>query len=242
MKIVKWFALGGLLGAALFIGLLYMIKTVTRHSPSAPYVRYHNYPLNQKAIEQAEDFTVLISDEGFGGIGRGTGILLDSTHVLTCAHMVPEDNAHDMWVYTRPVHTVYKARPVFGSQYKDLAILELSAPVERSHYAVFNSSYTVGQPITIIGNTLGCMQWFVSYGLISGSKTIYLLTDGLIRGGNSGGPWINDNGEVLALTDWGLQDNKGKNLEISGGISAATIQVFLQNWKEPSILQMLLGG
>src|SRR5258708_3950425 len=64
----------------------------------APTTRYHGYELNRQAIWRARAFTVLISNEGFGGVGRGTGVLIDSTHVLTCAHMV-EGPKDDLWIF-----------------------------------------------------------------------------------------------------------------------------------------------
>ena len=51
-----------------------------------PTTRYTGYHYNHAAIERAKQFTVLISNEGFGGVDRGTGILVDARHVLTCAH------------------------------------------------------------------------------------------------------------------------------------------------------------
>lgn len=215
--------------AGVILGSLHLLIP-QKNIREVPHVRLSNYALNHKAIERARSFTVLISNEGFGGVARGTGILIDETHVLTCAHMV-ESKSDDIWVFPYPVHTVFKATPVYGDRRHDLAILELNQPVTLPYYAVFSSSYTIGEPITIIGNTLGCMQWFTSYGLISGAKAFYLLTDGLVRGGNSGGPWINDAGEVVALTDWGLQNRKGQNIEISGGVNAAAIQIFINGWK-----------
>lgn len=209
-----------------------------------PVTRYHGYELNREAIEKAKAFTALISVEGFGGVGRGTGVLIDATHVLTCAHMLNSDK-DDMWIFPYPGNVVLKGKPVFVSRSDDLAILELNHPVVIPHYAVFMDMHYDGEPITIIGNILGCMKWFVSYGIVSGDFQSFVLTDGLIHGGNSGGPWINEQGEVVALTDWGLENSKGVEEGVSGGVSAKTIHAFLKAWKAPSmsqILQMIIGG
>jgi S1-C subfamily serine protease len=209
-----------------------------------PTTRYHGYELNRVAINRAKSFTVLISREGFEGWGRGTGVLLDAMHVLTCAHMVegPED---DLWIFPYPAGVVAKGKPVFVNRGMDLAILELDKAVVIPYYAVFMDMHYDGEPITIIGNTLGSMKWFVSFGIVSGDFESFLLTDGVLYGGNSGGPWINEQGEIVALTDWTLQNGKGESLGIHGGIAAKTIHEFLRSWKSPSIgqiLQMLLGG
>lgn len=219
----------------------------TRHIPEVrakiPSTRYHGYAINRAAIDRTKAFTVLISNEGFSGVGRGTGVLVDPTHVLTCAHMIqgPQD---DLWIFPYPVGIVAKGRPVFVHKAVDLAILELDKPVNLSYYATFQEAHYDGEPITIIGNTLGSMKWFVSFGIISGDCENFLLTDGTLYGGNSGGPWINERGEVVALTDWTLV-YRGVESGIHGGVSAKTIHEFLGAWKSPMmgiILQMISGG
>lgn len=207
----------------------------------APTTRYHGYKLNRSAIAKAKGFTVLLSNEGFAGTGRGTGVLIDSKHVLTCAHMLmgPKD---DMWIFPYPAGIVVKGKPVAVDTGDDLAVLELSTPVVVAHYAKFRESHYDGQPITIIGNTKGAMRWFVTFGIISGEWEGFILTDGVLYGGNSGGPWINEWGEVVALTDWTLLNRDGVESSIHGGVSAMTINKFLKSWKSPSILQILMGS
>jgi S1-C subfamily serine protease len=195
--------------------------------------------IDPDVLETVKGFTVLISDEGFGRVSRGTGVIIDSTHVLTCAHMVPNDGS--MWIYTYPLHRVVMGKPIFGDRFHDLAIIELSEPVILDQYAIFKTKYTLGQPILVLGNILGGMRWFSSYGILSASADFYLMTDAVSHGGNSGGPWVDFDGNVLALTDWGLEMNH-KELGIGGGIKAETIQQFLKNWKNPNLLQILLGG
>jgi S1-C subfamily serine protease len=168
---------------------LEMHRAVPKPRVKAPTTRYHGYELNREAINRAKGFTVLISDEGFGGVGRGTGVLLDATHVLTCAHMV-DGPLDDMWIFPYPTGIVVKGKPVFVDKAEDLAIIELSRPVFVEHYAVFQDMHYDGEPITIIGNTMGAMKWFVTFGIVSGEWEGFILTDGTLYGGNSGGPWI----------------------------------------------------
>lgn len=221
-------------------GLLY--HKIRRPTPrvKVPVTRYHGYDINRLSIAKA--FTVLISNEGFGGVGRGTGVLIDSTHVLTCAHMV-ESKSDDMWIFPYPGSIVVKGKPVSVNRSDDLAILELSAPVHVAQYATFQTAHYDGQPLTVIGNTKGSMQWFVTFGIVSGNYETCLLTDAVLYGGNSGGPWINEQGEVIALTDFTFLNHDGSESGIHGGVAAATIQAFLQQWKAPSmgdILRMIL--
>lgn len=224
--------------------ILYKKLHVPVAHATTPVTRYHGYELNRQAIHKAKAFTVLISNEGFGGVGRGTGVLIDPTHVLTCAHMV-EGPHDDMWIFPYPGEIVVKGKPVFISQANDLAVLELSKPVTVPHYAVFQDMHYDGQPLTVIGNTKGSMKWFVSFGIVSGDFENFLLTDAVLYGGNSGGPWINEQGEIVALTDFTFLHRDGSHSDIHGGVSAKTIHAFLKRWKAPSIfdvLQMMMGG
>jgi S1-C subfamily serine protease len=220
------------------VGLVAGHKHTPKPSVKAPTTRYHGYALNREAIQRAKQFTVLISNEGFGGIKRGTGVLLDSTHVLTCAHV----EAEGAWIYPYPGREVVYAKVIRMDQQHDLAILLLDRPVVIDHYATFQDQTYDGEPITIIGNALGGMKWFVSYGIISGSERFYLLTDGLVLGGNSGGPWINEYGQVVAISDWALQSSTHQPLGINGGVSAATIHAFFDQPSGAEMLMRLLGG
>jgi S1-C subfamily serine protease len=219
----------------------YLRSRAPRMSRKAPHVRENGYVVNHLYIERTKWFTVLISNEGFGGVGRGTGIIIDPKHVLTCAHMV-ESKDDDIWIFPYGGPYVDKGHPVFVSRSRDLAVLELEIPIEGAPVVTFQPNVDDGQPITIIGNTLGSMKWFVTYGVISGSYKSYILTDGLVKGGNSGGPWINEKGEVLGLSDWGLQTRKGQDVGISGAVSARTIQEFLKSWQHPDLLDLIMNG
>ena len=208
------------------------IATLNPRYP-APYI-------NPKALETVKDFTVLISDEGMGGVSRGTGIVLNSTQVLTCAHMLPNPGS-EMWIYTHPVSVVRIGTVQYFDRFKDLALIGVTPPIVLSHYPTIQSFHEVGEPIIVVGNILGSMQWFTSYGIIANTYGGFLLTDALIHGGNSGGPWLNYQGDVIGLTDWKYELD-GKDTGIGGGISGSTIKQFLNDAKHPNLLQMLFGG
>jgi len=206
----------------------------------APTTHYHGYDLNKRAIRRMKTLTVLISAEGFGGISRGTGVLIDSRHVLTCAHVANHHN-DEMRVFLYPGYISAVAKTVYQDQSKDLAILELDVSAKAPYWPTFEPNVWDGEPITIIGNALGSMKWFVAYGIISGGDKRDLYTDGLVLGGDSGGPWINEKGKIVAISDWGL-GRRGEETGISGGVAAKTILQFLEDWKHPSLLQRLFGG
>ena len=195
-------------------------------------------PARASVIDNEKSLTVLIENYEMGGAGLGTGVLLDPTHVLTCFHMVrtPKD---DLMVFTYPLGRVVKARIEGADQSNDLMVLVLESSVTVKVPPVFVNKYTIGEPITVIGNALGGMHWFVTKGVISEESQGFLLTDALINPGNSGGPWFNEKGEIVALTDWRI--GPGDHYPgMAGGISATTINRMLDMRAQQMDAQFLL--
>lgn len=192
-------------------------------------------------IERTKQVTVLISNEGFGGVGRGTGVLINRMHVLTCAHLIQSWD-DDLYLYLYD-GTFVKGKPMAGDKRKDLAIILLDRPVKVPHVAVFTDKTQPGEHIAIVGNTLGAMKWYVSGGVVSGYHKGWVLTDAFQIGGNSGGPWINTKGEIVALAAWGLHSHQGVRLGVNGGIGTPLIRKFIDEVKHPKTLfEILLGG
>lgn len=197
-------------------------------------------------IEDEKTMTVIVTNDGFEGSGRGTGIILDEKHVLTCAHMFQHEN-DTLFVYTYPFGRVIKAHIEGASKGRDVAILVLESSVTVKTTPVFQENVNDGDPITVIGNALGGMKWFVTRGVISGDDHDFLLTDALINPGNSGGPWFNAAGEIVAMTDWRIGPESGEHTPgLSGGISAKTINMILEQRRQANdisqILRLLNGG
>lgn len=194
--------------------------------------------------EDVRDLTVLITNNQFGGTGAGTGVLLDPTHVLTCFHMVRSEK-DDFLVYTYPMGKVIRAHVEGGNKADDLAVLTLAEPVKVKAPPVFENHYVVGEPITVVGNALGGMLWFVTKGVVSGISQGFLLTDALINPGNSGGPWVNANGDIVALTDWGIGPEEHVH-GLSGGVSSVAINRMLdaraQQIDQQFLMKLLQGN
>lgn len=210
-----------------------LTKRFTANVSHAPVGRPPMVAVDEKVVEQTKAWTVLISNEGFEQKYRGTGMLIDSKHVLTADHMVSK-NGNEMWVYIFPGRRIVHAKPISEGFRDDLAVLELDEKVELPAYATFQEVHHDGEPILIIGNILGGMRWYVSYGIISSDWAGYILMDGTMTHGDSGGPWINTKGEVVGLSDWQLGDEEPESA-IKGGVSAKRIKLFLRDSKSTII-------
>lgn len=193
-------------------------------------------------IEAAKKFTVLVTQEGLlARHSRGSGVLLDETHVLTCFHLL-ESPQDELFVYTYPLGKVYKARPDVVDQKNDLAILVLDSSATVRVKPIIQTKVTVGETVYTIGNSLGAMNWRISKGIITGSERSYLMTDAMGQHGDSGGPWINEKGEIVALTSWGYDEAPG----MMGGVSGKTLYIFTDYYFHPEklmkkFMEMLFG-
>jgi len=206
-----------------------------------PDARYVPSQISTGTIKMVQDYTVLIANESMDERWRGTGILLSSNTVLTCAHVIPKDKSTDtLWIYVYPGDRVVHAKLKFINYPQDIALLELNTPVIGHATPSFAKAIVTGEPIVSVGNIRGYMIWFVSYGIISGEHSRWVLSDAMIRGGNSGGPWANSKGEIVAMTDVGWEDG---NSAIAGGVPTQELQKFLAEArkKKPSTIYALTG-
>lgn len=185
----------------------------------------------EEIVEAGKKFTVLVTNEGLLGGGRGSGILLDERHVLTCFHMVktPKD---ELFVYTYPFGKVYKAHVDQVDRANDIAFLVLDSSAVVRVKPVFQTKVQDGESLTVIGNALGSMKWMVTSGIVAGSERGDILTDAMVQHGDSGGPWLNAKGEIVAMTDWGFDGTPG----ITGGISGAVLAEQVDYYQHPEKL------
>jgi S1-C subfamily serine protease len=149
-------------------------------------------------------------------IGQGTGFIISSDGlILTNKHVVSYDNA-EYTVLTNDGEK-YTAEVLALDPSQDLAIIKINGLEEGKDLPFVklgdSDNLQIGQTVITIGNSLGELSNTVSVGVISGlSRTItasgaglyeiiegVIQTDAAINSGNSGGPLINLNGEVIGI-------------------------------------------
>lgn len=239
MKKLIYAALGISIGSSLV--LLLLAYSMPKPKAKLPDARYGPSPISSDTVKMVQDYTVLISNESMNDRWRGTGILLSPTQVLTCAHVIPENKkAETLWIYIYPGDRVVHGKLKFINKPQDIALVELNTPVTGHKVPVFAKTAVLGEPIISVGNIRGYMLWFASYGIISGTHDRWVLSDAMIRGGNSGGPWANSKGEIVAMTDVGWEDGSSA---IAGGVPTEELQKFLVEAakKKPSLVYELTG-
>lgn len=148
--------------------------------------------------------------------GTGTGFLFSSDgYLFTNSHVVKKAAHLRTVLYDGSIHN---AILIGEDQYTDLAILKIDA-VDYTPAKLGDSDIlSIGQLAIAIGNPLG-FQHTVTAGVISAlGRTLssemginmdsMIQTDASLNPGNSGGPLINADGEVIGVntaTIWGAQ-------------------------------------
>ena len=146
----------------------------------------------------------------------GTGVIIDSNGlILTNKHVVPE-GTNNVQVVTDDGEVYEDAEIIGRDSLNDLAILKVNNAKDFKPAQLADSdSVRTGQKVIAIGNALGQFQNTVTSGIISGmgrpieasdesgagaeQLTNLFQTDAAINSGNSGGPLLNFNGEVIGI-------------------------------------------
>jgi len=140
--------------------------------------------------------------------GLGSGFVVDHNgYILTNNHVV--ENATKIEVTLPGDHTKYPAKLIGTDPELDLAVLKIDAGKQLTPLRVGNSdAIEVGDWAVAIGSPFGLDQTMTA-GIISAKGRDlgerdhqlqrFLQTDAAINRGNSGGPLLNINGEVIGI-------------------------------------------
>ncbi len=145
---------------------------------------------------------------GSGFFVTADGFLVTNFHVIDGASSASVETADG---------DIYDAVFVADSdKRKDLVVLKIKAlnlPISRLGDS---DNIAVGQHVIAIGNPLGVLPGSVSDGIVSAVRQLegykVIQTTAPISPGSSGGPLLNDLGQVVGITEGGF---KGQNLNIA---------------------------
>lgn len=219
--------IAGLVGGAVGVGGGLLLSggggaspVVSQHDPVTGTQVNAQTGTVQYAASKASSSTVDIAVRGSNGGSEGTGVVLTSDgYVLTNNHVIGSGGEITV---TLPDGTTKTANLVGTSPSYDLAVIKLNGtdgltPSELGK----SSSLTVGQPVVAIGSPLG-LEGTVTSGIVSalnrtvevegdnGQTVIYngIQTDASINSGNSGGPLVNLDGQVIGINSTILSNSR----------------------------------
>lgn len=197
-----------------------IIDAVRKVTPAVVSIVISKYMPGAKAAESSSPLGPLLFGDAESGatektkVGGGSGFIVKPDGlILTNKHVVFDTDAE----YTVVLDdlTEYSAKVLSRDPINDIALLKIEAE-GLPHISLGDSTkIELGQTVVAIGNALGMFSNSVSKGIISGlSRSIQaslgngnhmerlrgvIQTDVAINQGNSGGPLVNLNGEVVAI-------------------------------------------
>lgn len=146
------------------------------------------------------------SPRRFRGIGSGVIINAEKGYVLTNNHVI--DSAEKITV-TLQDGREFKGKVIGKDELSDVALVQLDSPKNLTAIKIADSDkLRVGDYTVAIGNPFGLGQTVTSgivsalgrsTGSDSGAYENYIQTDAAVNQGNSGGPLINLNGELIGI-------------------------------------------
>ena len=158
--------------------------------------------------------------------GNGTGFVADKEGtVFTNRHVVGSARKVEV---TYSDETKKEGEVVYRDRDLDLAIIKVVTPPKISPlplcYAVYPNP---AEEVTVLGNPLGLANT-VTRGIVSAVRrsddslksvspegTTLIQTDAAVNPGNSGGPMLNDKGEVLGIVSFKKSSGEGAGFAIS---------------------------
>jgi S1-C subfamily serine protease len=159
-------------------------------------------------INQQASQTNLFGETVPGAQDMGSGFIVDSKgDIVTNYHVIA--NAQTLSVVFADGHKV-PAQLVRGDESNDLAVVRVHTAVPAVLHFGASSALQPGDPVLAIGSALGQFRNTVTAGVVSATgrsiqeSTGYTIhdmiqTDAAINQGNSGGPLLNDRGQVVGI-------------------------------------------
>ena len=172
---------------------------------------------------------------------QGTGFIIsDEGYIVTNAHVLADEFgnlAGSIQAITFEQNT-RNAEFIGFNDELDIALLKISGDYNSLKLSDSND-VQIGEKVIAIGNPLG-LQFSVSEGIVSAVHRIgingidaYIQTDAALNPGNSGGPLINKQGEVIGINNFkiGSGENLGFALE-SNYIGDSVNEIYFQIFNE----------
>jgi serine protease Do len=145
--------------------------------------------------------------EGLQPLGHGSGFVFDAEngHILTNNHVVA--NGESFIVRLADKREI-EAKLVGADPQTDVAVLKIDGAGLTAAALGDSNAAEVGDWVLAVGNPFGLLEQTITAGIISakGRRGLglsnyedFLQTDAAINQGNSGGPLVNLNGEVIGI-------------------------------------------
>jgi 2-alkenal reductase len=156
-----------------------------------------------EAVEKVSPAVVTVISRANQGMGSGSGVIISAEgYIITNHHVI--EGANELSVLfadsSRQNATLIGSDPL-----SDIAVIQVSGGVPAVATIGNSNALRPGEPVLAIGSPLGNFRNSVTSGIVSAlNRSVsqfegLIQTDASINRGNSGGPLINLNGEVVGI-------------------------------------------
>ncbi len=151
----------------------------------------------------------------YSGNSMGSGFAIGENCIITNAHVI--NNQYDVRIET------------YGGEIKRAFIVSIDERIDIAVIGVPGASFTplrvadlstvnIGDDVYAIGAP-NSLAFTLTKGVVSSKERLvsrqkYIQTDAAINSGNSGGPLLNDAGEVIGVNSYKMSDSEGIGLAI----------------------------
>jgi 2-alkenal reductase len=149
--------------------------------------------------------------------GIGTGVIFDQQgYIVTNNHVV--EGAQEVEVAYNDGRQLVTAKVVGTDKIGDIAVLKVEGPLPAVASFGDSSKLQVGQTVIAIGAALGDFRNSATKGIVSGvnrslqelgTTDVFIQTDTPINHGNSGGPLLDLNGNIVGINTAVLRTTPG---------------------------------
>jgi len=179
-----------------------------------------SYPISEAELFNTTVPAVVVVrafNENYEMVSQGTGFVINSTGTIaTNYHVI--DNSYSLKVSFMNGEKYDVNNIVAVDEHRDIAIIAING-YDLPKVSLGNSNkLSIGEKVISIGNPLGLSNT-LSTGIISGIRTDIgdyklIQTTAPISPGSSGGPLLNMDGEVIAITTMHLQGGQNLNFAV----------------------------
>ena len=151
----------------------------------------------------------------YSGNSLGSGFAVGPNCIVTNAHVIDNENSITVETYGG---AQYKAAVLGIDQYQDIAVLAVDQASFPYLPIADMAAMKTGDDIYAIGAPKGMAYTLTKGGISAKERTVsnqtYIQIDAAINEGNSGGPLLNDAGQVLGMNTLKMTDSEGIGLAI----------------------------
>lgn len=172
--------------------------------------------------------------------GIGSGFFYETGKVVTNFHVI--EGAKSIKVNFKDGSSYDVKYILSTNEYLDLVVLSVPVPIEplkKNQHGV-----TPGESVYAIGSSLGVLTDTFTNGIVTNANRRmddihYIQTNAAITNGNSGGPLINEYGEVIGINTW--QYENGQNLNFAIALEELNYMVINGGWTVEDYYQEYLS-